>query len=609
MLKINLVEKLKKKGVILASYLLFNFLLSILFFTFFIYNFNLSYRSIIIHLSFVFYCLGLVLFFLLISSRFFKTKLLSLIVLIGYQFFILLIYFSYYIGKEKLGLPLTFEQILPYAINITSLLNFEYISPIKSLFSLVILIVLILLQYKFLNNINIEFNHLWLRFFKKNKKIKLILILGLFFLPLLIRNFGTNASRVKYYKNTEPILTFFYTNTVLDKRFSGDENIIIKKEYPRNLKFDKKNIILITCDALRADYLSVYGNIKNVSPFLDSLVNLGGYSKLENHYSTTSWSYNGISNTLSSSYNLYKSNFFIHDLLKKQGYDINFILSGDFKNFYGLEKHIKTKSVDFYYDGYKTSKENSINNFNDDKKNVLDQLKKIKRSSGIPTFFYLHYMSAHEISTLTSSYKKFQSKNIDLSVSSYDKETLSNNYNNKILQLDSYLKETFKILKKKNYLDNSIVIITSDHGQSLGEKEKYFHSKSTYLSEIKIPLIISNTNYSQILNNKKITNQLDVGPTLIHLLGIPKPTNWKGNSIFKKQKGKVLFQHQRNYYSMIWKEKSVIYQYVYDKNEVINELFNISKNANKEKNIITIFSQKKIDSLKQILFQFYNIKT
>ena len=608
MLKISLVEKLKKKGVILTSYVLFNFLLSILFFTIFIYNFNLSYKSIIIHLIFVFYCLSIILFFLLISTRFFKTKLLSLIVLIGYQFFILLIYFSYYIGKERLGLPLTFEQIIPYATNITSILNFEFISPIKFLFILVILIGLILLQYKFLNKINIEFNYLWLRFFTKNKKIKLILILGLFFLPLLIRNFEPISSRIKYYKNTEPILTFFYINTVLDKRFSGDDNIIIKKEYPSNLKFEKKNVILIICDALRADYLGSYGNEQNVSPFLDSLVNLKGSLKLDNHYSTTSWSYNGISNTLSSSYNLYKKNFFVHDVLKKQGYDINFILSGDFKNFYGLEKHIRTKSVDYFYDGDKAYKENSKISFNDDKEIVLYKLNKIKKSSGVPTFFYLHYMSAHQVSTLTPLFKKLESNNIDLSASSYKKLALRNNYNNKILQLDSYLKETFKILKEKNYLENSIVIITSDHGQSLGEKGKYFHSESTYLSEIKIPLIILQSNETKLIDNKVLTNQLDVGPTIIDLLKIPKPENWKGKSIFKK-KSAPIFQHQRDYYSVIWKKRNLTYQFMYNKKNLIEEVFNISKKSNPEKNIINTFPQKEIDSLKQILFQFYNIKT
>ena len=608
MLKISLVEKLKKKGVILTSYVLFNFLLSILFFTIFIYNFNLSYKSIIIHLIFVFYCLSIILFFLLISTRFFKTKLLSLIVLIGYQFFILLIYFSYYIGKERLGLPLTFEQIIPYATNITSILNFEFISPIKFLFILVILIGLILLQYKFLNKINIEFNYLWLRFFTKNKKIKLILILGLFFLPLLIRNFEPISSRIKYYKNTEPILTFFYINTVLDKRFSGDDNIIIKKEYPSNLKFEKKNVILIICDALRADYLGSYGNEQNVSPFLDSLVNLKGSLKLDNHYSTTSWSYNGISNTLSSSYNLYKKNFFVHDVLKKQGYDINFILSGDFKNFYGLEKHIRTKSVDYFYDGDKAYKENSKISFNDDKEIVLYKLNKIKKSSGVPTFFYLHYMSAHQVSTLTPLFKKLESNNIDLSASSYKKLALRNNYNNKILQLDSYLKETFKILKEKNYLENSIVIITSDHGQSLGEKGKYFHSESTYLSEIKIPLIILPSNETKLIDNQVLTNQLDVGPTIIDLLKIPKPENWKGKSIFKK-KSAPIFQHQRDYYSVIWKKRNLTYQFMYNKKNLIEEVFNISKKSNPEKNIINTFPQKEIDSLKQILFQFYNIKT
>ena len=69
---------------------------------------------------------------------------------------------------------------------------------------------------------------------------------------------------------------------------------------------------------------------------MDSLVDSKKYTKFDNYYSTTSWSYNGISNILSSSYKLFNNNFFIHDVLKKQDYDVQFILSGDMENFWKL---------------------------------------------------------------------------------------------------------------------------------------------------------------------------------------------------------------------------------------------------------------------------------
>ena len=291
----------------------------------------------------------------------------------------------------------------------------------------------------------------------------------------------------------------------------------------------------------------------------------------------------------------------------KQGYEINLLLSGDFKNYYGLKDKLKTKSVKNYKDGYYAFNKKMKYSFNDDKATVIKYLKEHKKYSDKPTFFYLHFMSTHQAGIQDTLFNKFKPFDIDISNLNYNSINLSNNYNNKIIQLDNYLKLTFNILKEKGYLKNSIIIITSDHGQSLGENNFVFHSKSVHQSQIEIPLIISNYENNFIQNNL-LRNQLDIAPTITYLLNLPKPKNWQGISIFKNIKGRNIFQHQNNFYSIIWKEKIKVYHYIYNKFESSEELFILNDSLNASKNIITQYSIKKRDSIKSLLFSNFKIK-
>ena len=51
-----------------------------------------------------------------------------------------------------------------------------------------------------------------------------------------------------------------------------------------------------------------------------------------------------------------------------------------------------------------------------------------------------------------------------------------NYYDNGVQQVDSVIKDIFSLLKEKGYLQNTIVVITGDHGDLLGEKGLYSHA-------------------------------------------------------------------------------------------------------------------------------------
>ena len=66
-----------------------------------------------------------------------------------------------------------------------------------------------------------------------------------------------------------------------------------------------------------------------------------------------------------------------------------------------------------------------------------------------------------------------------------------NRYDASIAFLDHELGRLFDELERRGVLENTLVLITSDHGEHLGEKGIYGHANSLYLELLHVPLVIS----------------------------------------------------------------------------------------------------------------------
>jgi arylsulfatase A-like enzyme len=63
-------------------------------------------------------------------------------------------------------------------------------------------------------------------------------------------------------------------------------------------------------------------------------------------------------------------------------------------------------------------------------------------------------------------------------------------YDGAISYVDDQIKDLFSELETRGLLQNTTVIVTSDHGESLGEHNLLQHSASLYIQEIHVPLVI-----------------------------------------------------------------------------------------------------------------------
>lgn len=86
-------------------------------------------------------------------------------------------------------------------------------------------------------------------------------------------------------------------------------------------------------------------------------------------------------------------------------------------------------------------------------------------------------------------------------------------------------------LKKSEYLENTIIILWSDHGYHLGEKD-HWHKFTLWERSTHVPLVIvapGITEPGSICN--KPVSLLDLYPTLIELCGLPKKPELEGHSL------------------------------------------------------------------------------
>lgn len=162
-----------------------------------------------------------------------------------------------------------------------------------------------------------------------------------------------------------------------------------------------------------------------------------------------------------------------------------------------------------------------------------------------PFFAYLSYMEAHKprVPFLESRRKVTDDKTVkvglatDLSFNaqllySYDKksytpeqlEAVNRVYDATLIDLDNSTADLLDDLGARGILDDTIVILTADHGEQLGEHGQFGHRNGVYQSLVHVPLIIAYPKKFSPQRVAKAVSNLEIYSTLVDLTGLPAPT-------------------------------------------------------------------------------------
>jgi len=519
----------------------------------------------------------------------FIVTILSILSLIGYS-----IIAGYYTGVSNWGEPIDyklFSDILFRPFSFVGLLLVH--EKVNQILAGSLIVTLIIFAYYF-----------WRRkdllaiadSFAQRKFIPLAFSL----IPIIILYFTTSIDKQKISDSIfidDIFLSFVHPTDPIDnlKKIDGLGNVDFDFEKIEN--FDKKNVIIFSVECLRADHLSFNGYHRKTTPYLDALHKEGKLVDMKLSTSTCASTFCGILTTLNSCSfsNLGYFKFGIHDYLKKQGYHINFLLSGLHDSFTNLKTHYGN-NIDTYIE----SKHYPKYGLNDDEF-LFAALNNIQNYNGQPNFFFVHMMSPHiagkknkkfQVYNPTFDYNiLFRKSKRAIDVNSDAVTLYTNNYDNSIMQADDVIKRFLAKLKSKGFMDNALVVIMGDHGESLGEHNGLLGHKSGLWQEyIGVPILFIDNDKSYY-TDKSYASQIDIAPTIVDRLQLPIPEHWEGKSMHQAAKNRITYHETKNennlqVLALVEQRNKQIHKYIYIPKTGKQYFYNLRNDPTEKKNLI-----------------------
>jgi glucan phosphoethanolaminetransferase (alkaline phosphatase superfamily) len=115
----------------------------------------------------------------------------------------------------------------------------------------------------------------------------------------------------------------------------------------------------------------------------------------------------------------------------------------------------------------------------------------------------------------------------------YSGNWVKDRYLNSIAWTDQVIGQLSDELKRTGLADNTLLVITGDHGEAFEEHGQSVHNFSVYNEEVRVPLMFVNDKlFPHRLDEHVLARQLDIAPTILDTLGIEQPASWQGTSLF-----------------------------------------------------------------------------
>jgi arylsulfatase A-like enzyme len=324
-----------------------------------------------------------------------------------------------------------------------------------------------------------------------------------------------------------------------------------------------QNVLLIVVDAMRQDRLSAYGNPRRTSPTLDALA--GDGALFLNVETQSNWTLPALASIMTS---LQPS---VHGALKPPAETLDWtgaLARGDFRAEVGgkLDATRPTLAGVLSGAGWTTRGivsggfcrsefgiASGFQSFQDtgvklEELNDRYILPWIKEHRGEKFFLYVHAGDVHSPYGTTPPFDRLWDPDYKGSVDgsratlaavrSGERKTSARDlrhilalYDGGITYTDAQIARIVAELKQLDLYRRTLIIVTSDHGESFLEHPKVMlHGRSAYETELRVPLIMRVPGRKPGVKVAPVARSIDIAPTVLEALGVPAPATFQGVS-------------------------------------------------------------------------------
>ena len=102
--------------------------------------------------------------------------------------------------------------------------------------------------------------------------------------------------------------------------------------------------------------------------------------------------------------------------------------------------------------------------------------------------------------------------------------------------MDTELGKFFDWMKAEGLYDNTVIVLTSDHGEEFLEHGGWWHGTTLYDEQLHVPLIVKlpEQQWAGVRVPWQV-RQMDTAATLAVLAGAPVPMEWQGDDLFEEE--------------------------------------------------------------------------
>lgn len=312
------------------------------------------------------------------------------------------------------------------------------------------------------------------------------------------------------------------------------------------------NVIFVLLESVGARHVGYGGNPRPVTPEIDRLARAG--LRFRRAWTAATHSNYAQPAVLSSLFPYRRTTLdlyhrldypreLFHDLLHELGYDTAAISSQD-ETWQGMARFQETGTPTFRrhaldYEGphIDTGAEQIV----PDEVTTDLVLTWLTEPRDRPWALYVNLQTTHFPYTIPEhADRPFQPSEPDRSRFTYvgypdaQRSIVRNRYDNALSYVDEQIGRIRRYLEDTGEFDDTLWVVTADHGEMFGEHGTVTHGRTLYDAEARVPLLLHWSGVIEPGDRYDPVSLLDVLPTVAELLGVPPHPSFQGQSLLRK---------------------------------------------------------------------------